>query len=238
MELIEKIEELHKIYKAMLYKNIRTYTMIALANKITSDKKIKDRIHELINQELIKDNPNHQLISYYTHAIKTTKTDWKTLESVLKLTYAYKKNKEFQAKFLKEVATIDLFKSYITDEKFLVKKNEMNIMIDELLTYCKRNFNRYQQVKNRRDEENRKYRAKNRIRAIKTRTQINQEFNAKKHADSKNLVLEYALKILANNQKLTIKNVKNEIEKNNEKLGNTQISIYLNELKDERLINE
>lgn len=61
---------------------------------------------------------------------------------------------------------------------------------------------------------------------------------AKRHQTSKTLVLKYALDLVAQNKKITIKTIKNILEQNNEKLGNTQISIYLKELKNEGLINE
>ena len=73
---------------------------------------------------------------------------------------------------------------------------------------------------------------------IKTRDEVNKINGAKRHQDSKTLVLKYALDLVAQNEKITIKTIKNILEQNNEKLGNTQISIYLKELKNEGLINE
>ena len=73
---------------------------------------------------------------------------------------------------------------------------------------------------------------------VKSRAEINQEFNAKRHLDSSNLVLEDALKMLANNEKLTIRALNKTLTNNGEKLGTTQISIYLKELKNEGLIDE
>jgi DNA-binding CsgD family transcriptional regulator len=52
------------------------------------------------------------------------------------------------------------------------------------------------------------------------------------------LVLKYALDLVALSEKITIKTVKNILELNNEKLGTIQISIYLRELKNEGLIDE
>jgi hypothetical protein len=61
---------------------------------------------------------------------------------------------------------------------------------------------------------------------------------AKRHQNSKTLVLKYALDLVAQNERITIKTIKNILELNDEKLGTTQISIYLRELKNEGLIDE
>ena len=63
-------------------------------------------------------------------------------------------------------------------------------------------------------------------------------FRSKRHQDSKTLVLKYALDLVAQSEKITIKTIKTILDQNNEKLGTTQISIYLRELKNEGLINE
>ena len=47
-----------------------------------------------------------------------------------------------------------------------------------------------------------------------------------------------ALKMLANDEKLTIRTLNTTLTNNNEKLGTTQISLYLKELRNEGLINE
>lgn len=73
---------------------------------------------------------------------------------------------------------------------------------------------------------------------IKTREEVNKINGAKRHQDSKTLVLKYALELVASEEKITINTIKNIIEQNNEKLGTTQISIYLKELRSEGLINE
>ena len=73
---------------------------------------------------------------------------------------------------------------------------------------------------------------------IKSRDEVNKINGAKRHQDSKTLVLKYALDLVAQNEKITIKTIKNIIELNDEKLGTTQISIYLRELKNEGLIDE
>ena len=52
------------------------------------------------------------------------------------------------------------------------------------------------------------------------------------------VLLKYALDLVAQNEKITIKTIKNILELNDEKLGTTQISIYLKELRNEGLINE
>jgi hypothetical protein len=52
------------------------------------------------------------------------------------------------------------------------------------------------------------------------------------------LVLKYALDLVAQSEKITIKTIKTILDQNDEKLGTTQISIYLRELKNEGLIDE
>lgn len=93
--------------------------------------------------------------------------------------------------------------------------------------------NRYE---NNKDTIKEKY--ENNKNEVRDRGEINQEFNAKRHLNSKNLVLEYALKMLANDEKLTIRTLNTTLTNNNEKLGTTQISLYLKELRSEGLINE
>ena len=86
---------------------------------------------------------------------------------------------------------------------------------------------------------NQKYYLEHKVeKGIKSREEVNKINGAKRHQDSKTLVLKYALDLVAQNEKITIKTIKNILEQNNEKLGNTQISIYLKELKNEGLINE
>jgi hypothetical protein len=53
---------------------------------------------------------------------------------------------------------------------------------------------------------------------IKSRIEVNKINGAKRHQDSKTLVLKYALELVASEEKITIKTIKNIIEQNNEKL--------------------
>ena len=86
---------------------------------------------------------------------------------------------------------------------------------------------------------NQKYYLEHKVeKGIKSRIEVNKINGAKRHQDSKTLVLKYALDLVAQNEKITIKTIKNILELNNEKLGTTQISIYLRELKNEGLISE
>jgi hypothetical protein len=101
-------------------------------------------------------------------------------------------------------------------------------------------------INNKEDFKNRYENNKNTIKEkyennkgeVRDRGEINQEFNAKRHLNSKNLVLEYALKMLANDEKLTIRTLNTTLANNNQKLGITQISLYLKELRSEGLIDE
>ena len=86
---------------------------------------------------------------------------------------------------------------------------------------------------------NQKYYLEHKVeKGIKTRDEVNKINGAKRHQNSKTLVLKYALDLVAQNERITIKTIKNILDQNDEKLGTTQISIYLRELKNEGLIDE
>ena len=121
----------------------------------------------------------------------------------------------------------------------LVSSDLLKKYISKIIKWCKKNYNRMSQIKKVEKLYNQKYYLDHKEeKGIKTRDEVNKINGAKRHQNSKTLVLKYALDLVASEEKITIKTIKNILEQNNEKLGNTQISIYLKELKNEGLINE
>lgn len=134
--------------------------------------------------------------------------------------------------------SFDDFEFSLYDEN-LVSDDLLKKYISKILKWCKKNYNRMSQIKKIEKLYNQKYYLEHKEqKGIKSRIEVNKINGAKRHQTSKTLVLKYALDLVAQNKKITIKTIKNILEQNNEKLGNTQISIYLKELKNEGLINE
>ena len=121
----------------------------------------------------------------------------------------------------------------------LVSNDLLKKYISKIMKWCKKNYNRMSQIKKIEKAYNQKYYLDHKVeKGIKSRIEVNKINGAKRHQNSKTLVLKYALDLVAQNEKITIKTIKTILELNDEKLGTTQISIYLRELKNEGLINE
>ena len=142
------------------------------------------------------------------------------------------------------ILKVDNFLNHQIDVPFFlemgrVSNDLLKKYISKIIKWCKKNYNRLSQIKKIEKVYNQKYYLDHKEeKGIKSRDEVNKINGAKRHQDSKTLVLKYALDLVAQNEKITIKTIKNILEQNNEKLGNTQISIYLKELKNEGLINE
>ncbi len=180
-----------------------------------------------------------QTIRNYAYMYKNTKVDWIGLELALINKMALQLNNETYLLYVQSV------KKYHSDYEFtlyaenLVSNDLLKKYISKILKWCKKNYNRISQIKKIEKAYNQKYYLDHKEeKGIKTRDEVNKINGAKRHQDSKTLVLKYALDLVAQNEKITIKTIKNILELNNEKLGNTQISIYLRELKNEGLIDE
>ena len=242
MELLKKINIEYSQYKKFLYKKLTTYTMISIKNKIKENKIIKDNFVEKIN-ELVeienKTSQQKQTIRNYAYMFKNTKVDWIGLELALINKMALQLNNETYLLFVQSV------KKYHSDFEFtsygenLVSSDLLKKYISKIIKWCKKNYNRLSQIKKIEKAYNQKYYLEHKEeKGIKSRIEVNKINGAKRHQDSKTLVLKYALDLVAQNEKITIKTIKTILDQNNEKLGNTQISIYLRELKNEGLINE
>ena len=242
MELLKKINIEYSQYKKFLYKKLTTYTMISIKNKVKSNQVIKDnfvaKINELVDIEN-KTQKQMQTIRNYAYMYKNTKVDWIGLELALMNKMALQLNNEIYLLYVQSV------KKYHSDYEFslygenLISNDLLKKYISKIIKWCKKNYNRMSQIKKVEKLYNQKYYLEHKVeKGIKTRIEVNKINGAKRHQNSKTLVLKYALDLVAQNEKITIKTIKNILDQNDEKLGTTQISIYLKELKNEGLIDE
>ena len=242
MKLLKRINIEYSQYKKYLYKKLTTYTMISIKNKVKSNQVIKDNFVLKINELVEIENPtlkDKQMIRNYAFMYKNTKVDWIGLELALINKMALQLNNETYLLYVQSV------KKYYSDYEFsvygenLVGVDLLYKYVHKIIKWCKKNYNRMSQIKKVEKVYNQKYYLEHKEqKGIKSRIEVNKINGAKRHQDSKTLVLKYALELVASEEKITIKTIKNIIEQNNEKLGNTQISIYLKELRSEGLINE
>ena len=242
MDLLKKIKVEYTQHKKLLYKKLTTYTMISIKNKVKENKIIKDNFKLKIDELVKIENPTlkqKQTIRNYAYMYKNTKVDWIALELALINKMALQLNNEIYILYVEKMKkSFDDFEFSLYDEN-LVSDDLLKKYISKILKWCKKNYNRMSQIKKLEKLYNQKYYLEHKVeKGIKSRVEVNKINGAKRHQDSKTLVLKYALDLVAQNEKITIKTIKNILEQNNEKLGNTQISIYLKELKNEGLINE
>ena len=170
---------------------------------------------------------------------KNTKVDWIGLELALINKMALQLNNETYLLYVQSVKKYHSEYEFTSYGENLVSNDLLKKYISKILKWCKKNYNRISQIKKVEKLYNQKYYLEHKVeKGIKTRDEVNKINGAKRHQDSKTLVLKYALDLVAQNERITIKTIKNILELNNEKLGNTQISIYLRELKNEGLIDE
>ena len=242
MDLLNTIKVEYSQHKKFLYKKLTTYTMISIKNKVKENKIIKDNFKLKIDELVKIENPTlkeKQTIKNYAYMYKNTKVDWIALELALINKMALQLNNEIYLLYVEKMKkSFDDFEFSLYDEN-LVSNDLLKKYISKILKWCKKNYNRMSQIKKIEKAYNQKYYLDHKEeKGIKSRDEVNKINGAKRHQDSKTLVLKYALDLVAQNEKITIKTIKNILEQNNEKLGNTQISIYLKELKNEGLINE
>ncbi len=242
MDLLNTIKVEYSQHKKFLYKKLTTYTMISIKNKVKENKIIKDnfvsKINELVDIEN-KTQKQMQTIKNYAYMYKNTKVNWLALELALMNKIALQLNNEI---YLIYVAKM---KKSFNDYEFsvygenLVSNDLLKKYISKIMKWCKKNYNRMSQIKKIEKAYNQKYYLDHKEeKGIKSRIEVNKINGAKRHQNSKILVLKYALDLVAQNEKITIKTIKTILELNDEKLGTTQISIYLRELKNEGLIDE
>ncbi|MFX4282774.1 hypothetical protein ACOL3J_10900 [Aliarcobacter butzleri] len=237
MDLLKKINNEYS-----LYKKLTTYTMISIKNKVKSNKVIKDnfvaKINELVEIEN-KTSQQKQTIKNYAYMYKNTKVNWLGLELALMNKIALQLNNETYLLYIQSVKKYHSEYEFTSYGKNLVSSDLLKKYISKILKWCKKNYNRMSQIKKLEKLYNQKYYLEHKEeKGIKSRDEVNKINGAKRHQDSKTLVLKYALDLVAQNEKITIKTIKNILELNDEKLGTTQISIYLKELKNEGLIDE
>ena len=242
MELLKKINIEYSQYKKYLYKKLTTYTMISIKNKVKSNQVIKDNFVAKINELVEIENPtlkHKQMIRNYAYMYKNTKVDWISLELALINKMALQLNNETYLLFVQSVKKFDSEYEFDLYGENLVSNDLLKKYISKIIKWCKKNYNRMSQIKKVEKLYNQKYYLEHKVeKGIKTRDEVNKINGAKRHQNSKTLVLKYTLDLVAQNEKITIKTIKTILDQNNEKLGTTQISIYLRELKNEGLINE
>ncbi len=242
MDLLNTIKVEYAQHKKFLYKKLTTYVMISIKNKVKSNQVIKDNFVAKINELVEIENKTlqqKQTIRNYAYMYKNTKVNWLALELALMNKMALQLNNEiyliYIAKMKKSFNDFE-FTSYGEN---LVSNDLLKKYISKIIKWCKKNYNRLSQIKKIEKLYNQKYYLEHKEeKGIKTRDEVNKINGAKRHQDSKTLVLKYALDLVAQSEKITIKTIKNILDQNDEKLGTTQISIYLRELKNEGLIDE
>ena len=242
MELLKKINIEYSQYKKYLYKKLTTYTMISIKNKVKSNQVIRDSFKLKINELLEIENKTQkqmQTIRNYAYMYKNTKVDWISLELALINKMALQLNNEIYLIYVQSVKKFHSNYEFTSYGENLVSNDLLKKYISKIMKWCKKNYNRMSQIKKIEKAYNQKYYLDHKVeKGIKSRIEVNKINGAKRHQNSKTLVLKYALDLVAQNEKITIKTIKTILELNDEKLGTTQISIYLRELKNEGLINE
>ena len=242
MDLLNTIKVEYSQHKKFLYKKLTTYAMISIKNKVKENKIIKDNFKLKIDELVKIENPTlkqKQTIRNYAYMYKNTKVDWIALELALINKMALQLNNEIYLLYVEKMKkSFDDFEFSLYDEN-LVSNDLLKKYISKILKWCKKNYNRMSQIKKLEKLYNQKYYLEHKVeKGIKSRDEVNKINGAKRHQNSKTLVLKYALDLVASEEKITIKTIKNILELNDEKLGTTQISIYLKELRNEGLINE
>ena len=242
MDLLNTIKVEYTQHKKFLYKKLTTYTMISIKNKVKENKIIKDNFVSKINELVEVENKTpqqKQTIKNYAYMYKNTKVNWLALELALMNKIALQLNNEIYLIYVAKMKkSFNNFEFSVYGEN-LLSNDLLKKYISKILKWCKKNYNRMSQIKKLEKLYNQKYYLEHKEeKGIKTRDEVNKINGAKRHQNSKTLVLKYALELVASEEKITINTIKNIIEQNNEKLGNTQISIYLRELKNEGLIDE
>ena len=242
MDLLNTIKVEYSQHKKFLYKKLTTYTMISIKNKVKENKIIKDNFVEKINELVDIENKTYQqkqTIKNYAYMYKNTKVNWLALELALMNKMALQLNNETYLLYVQSVKKFHSNYEFTSYGENLVSSDLLKKYISKIIKWCKKNYNRLSQIKKIEKAYNQKYYLEHKEeKGIKSRIEVNKINGAKRHQDSKTLVLKYALDLVAQNEKITIKTIKTILDQNNEKLGNTQISIYLRELKNEGLINE
>ena len=242
MDLAKKIEREYREYKKFLYKKITTYSMISIKNKVKSNLVIRNnfiaKIDELVEIEN-KTYQQKQTIKNYAYMYKNAKVDWISLELALLNKIALEFNNEIYLSYVQSVKKFHSEYEFTSYGENLVSNDLLKKYISKIIKWCKKNYNRMSQIKKIEKAYNQKYYLDHKVeKGIKSRIEVNKINGAKRHQNSKTLVLKYALDLVAQNEKITIKTIKTILDQNNEKLGTTQISIYLRELKNEGLIDE
>ena len=242
MDLLNTIKVEYAQHKKFLYKKLTTYSMISIKNKVKENKIIKDNFVAKINELVEVENKTlqqKQTIRNYAYMYKNTKVNWLALELALMNKIALQLNNEIYLIYVAKMKkSFNDFEFSVYGEN-LVSNDLLKKYISKIIKWCKKNYNRMSQIKKVEKAYNQKYYLEHKEqKGIKSRIEVNKINGAKRHQDSKTLVLKYALDLVAQNEKITIKTIKNILELNSEKLGNTQISIYLRELKNEGLIDE
>ncbi len=218
MDLLNTIKVEYAQHKKFLYKKLTTYVMISIKNKVKSNQVIRDSFKLKINELLEIENKTQkqiQTIRNYAYMYKNTKVDWIALELALINKMALQLNNETYLLYVQSV------KKYHSEYEFtlygenLVSSDLLKKYISKIIKWCKKNYNRMSQIKKVEKLYNQKYYLEHKVeKGIKTRDEVNKINGAKRHQNSKTLVLKYALDLVASEEKITIKTIKNILVSN------------------------
>ena len=204
MDLLNTIKVEYAQHKKFLYKKLTTYVMISIKNKVKSNQVIKDNFVAKINELVEIENKTlqqKQTIRNYAYMYKNTKVNWLALELALMNKMALQLNNEiyliYIAKMKKSFNDFE-FTSYGEN---LVSNDLLKKYISKIIKWCKKNYNRLSQIKKIEKLYNQKYYLEHKEeKGIKTRDEVNKINGAKRHQDSKTLVLKYALDLVAQSE--------------------------------------
>lgn len=243
----------YKDFKYLLYKCIIKESMIWLQKEFKKNQKIKEDIIESWGDLRIKEDKSIKEKMFLYRNLKkynNAKTNWSELDDYLKKYKAQKFNKDIYATYSTKMANCWL----IVDNEFdnnLISSKDLNAMVDRAMQWLKKNFNRLSQFKRYKKKKNKENYENTKVaRGIKTRGEANQKIAEDRRFASKSVVLEFVQILKSKGIKITIHNIKNEIENKNAqllannseekiklvKLGTSQISVYLKTLKQEGLV--
>ena len=140
---------------------------------------------------------------------KNTKVDWIGLELALINKMALQLNNEIYLLYVQSVKKYHREYEFTSYGENLVSNDLLKKYISKIIKWCKKNYNRMSQIKKVEKAYNRNYYLEHKEqKGIKSRIEVNKINGAKRHQTSKTLVLKYALDLVAQSEKITIKTIK------------------------------
>lgn len=244
LEKLRELRELRLNYKTNVYKEITKYAMIAVERKIKKNEQAKKLLdiecEEKSNLEFDKplEQRDFHWVKHYEEKRNEYKTDWKTLEIVLKEAIAERilnKVKPTYLEAIKKLLKIVNFE-FKDEYAYIISGIELDEMVERNMEWLKRHYNSLRMIKLHKNKASKNYY----YRVIKPNnkylslSEANKQIGLNKVDKSKKLVLNTALKLNEQKIKITIASITKEIANNGSKtLGKTQVAKYLKELREE-----